>query len=150
MNLVHYLIGTAAAGKGFGLGFKGIAHTQYVAHGLAQRLVAFELRVGVDVGMHLHIYVVPVKEVAQLVGYLYAMGHLYQHALLYGVGLCGLFVTHEHKAAALLAQEYNNCGKFCFSIFHLRVGADAYLQFVACFALPDDRVLYFFFYGLFQ
>ena len=30
--LIHHLIGAAAAGKGFRLGFKGKAHTQDIAH----------------------------------------------------------------------------------------------------------------------
>ena len=62
--LVHYLVGTAAAGKGFWFSFKGKSHTQYVAHGLAQGLIAFKLRIGVDVCMHLHIHIILVKEIA--------------------------------------------------------------------------------------
>ena len=61
---VYHLVGAAAAGKSFGLGLEGKAHTKDVAHRFAERLVAFELRVGIDVGMHFHVYIILVKQVA--------------------------------------------------------------------------------------
>lgn len=30
--LVYHFVGTAAAGEGFGLGFKGKPHTEYITH----------------------------------------------------------------------------------------------------------------------
>jgi hypothetical protein len=52
------------------LALKGIAHTQYIAHSLAEGLIAFELGIGIDVCMYFHIHIILAEQVTELEGYL--------------------------------------------------------------------------------
>lgn len=117
--LVADLVSTATAGEGFGLGLEGETHAQDVAHRLAQGLIALKVRVGVDVGMHFHVHIIPVEEVAKLVGDLDTARYFHQHPLLDGVGLPAAFVADVHEAPVFLPKKNNNGGEFRFATAYL-------------------------------
>ena len=85
-----------------GFGLEGEAHTEYIAHRFLQRIVAFEMRVRIDVSMDFHVDIILTKEVAQLVGNFDAFGNFYQHTFFDRILVSGLFVVNEHETAMSL------------------------------------------------
>ena len=63
-RLVYNLIGATAAGKSFRFGFEGKAHSQDIAHSFFQRVIALEMRVGVNVRMYFHFYIINSEQIA--------------------------------------------------------------------------------------
>ena len=42
--------------------------------------MTFEHRIGIDIGMNFHVNVIPIEQIAQLIGNFYTSSHLYQHS----------------------------------------------------------------------
>ena len=61
-SLLHHFICTATRSKCMRLGPEGKTHPGDIAHGIAQRIVAFKRRIGVDVGMNFQINPKPVEQ----------------------------------------------------------------------------------------
>jgi len=58
---VHHFIGAATTCKRFRFGLECETHTENITHCFFKRIIAFEMRVGIDIRMHFHIDIVPGK-----------------------------------------------------------------------------------------
>jgi len=133
---VYNFISAATAGKCFRFGFKCEAHSQNITHCFLQCIVAFKLRIGVNVGMYFHFNAVFNKQIAQLVSNFNAFGNFYQHTFFNVILLPRFVVMNVHKATAVLTQKNNYVSKLCFFTFNLAVCANTYFQANAFFRFP--------------
>ena len=144
--LLNHFICATGAGEGVGFGSEGESHSEDIAHCFPQRVVAFELRICVDVGVHFQVDVVERKEPGERVRYIDTFCDFFQHPFLYAHRPPGCFREDIHEPAFAFPEEDDDRRELRGRAFHLAVGADADLQAVAQLFFPyedgTDLVLY--------
>ncbi|MNL66596.1 hypothetical protein D3C87_1910890 [compost metagenome] len=71
------------------------------------------MRIGIDVGMDLHCYIISCKDLTELISDLYTLGNLEQHTLPDLVSTFFALAVYKHKPAFLFTEKYNNRCEFC-------------------------------------
>ncbi len=127
-RLLHHLIRAARACESVGFGLEGKAHSHDIAHSFLQGVVAFEVRVGIDIRVYFHVYSIEGKYPAQLIGYFHALRHFPQHPFFYAHSLCSPFWQDVHEAALTLSDEYDDRSEFGYRSFDLAIRAYAYFE----------------------
>src|SRR5687768_15439922 len=96
------------------------------------------MRVGIDVCVHFHVYIIPGKQWAKLIRNFNTLRYFYQHSFLDAVLLPRFFIVNEHESTMSFTKENNYSSKFSFGTFHLRVGANTNFQLETFVGLAFD------------
>lgn len=128
---MHHFVGAITTCEGIWFCPEGVTHANDVTHGFLEGIVAFEARIGVDVGVYLHFNVVTVEQRTKFKGGFDGFAHFMEHAFLQREMILGDKGIEIHESTVFFSHKNDCRGEFDDVLLDLGIGSNTDFEFVA-------------------